>query len=315
VEITDLPAVTLVAYDTVHTIGLSPDAATAADAAIASIAEVDVQEWRDIDPAACVTGPAPCGSWEQNASEVPCVEPYLCLLVEGNGLFPGSATSSSSAAAVAIDPSTGLPASLVHALGTATTTQLAGFLTEEVARYQAKTFKLACDDPLSVAQDPLTPESITTWLPTAEGLKVWFEKYAVAPGVAGVVPMLVTWDELAHADDYVELGRTACAPTEVDGDGLPILAKDGNVTAAGILCPVGDLPDLTTGSVNVLHARVVQIVLQSYGQYAGALDGAYGTRTQKAVRQFQRNSGLTPDGLVGAKTWNALRSSYCRDWG
>jgi peptidoglycan hydrolase-like protein with peptidoglycan-binding domain len=59
----------------------------------------------------------------------------------------------------------------------------------------------------------------------------------------------------------------------------------------------------------------VQIVLQSYGQYAGALDGAYGTRTQKAVRQFQRNSGLTPDGLVGAKTWNALRSSYCRDWG
>src|SRR3954465_3296626 len=32
-------------------------------------------------------------------------------------------------------------------------------------------------------------------------------------------------------------------------------------------------------------------------------DGAFGTRTARAVKAFQRRHGLTPDGVVGPATW------------
>ncbi len=37
------------------------------------------------------------------------------------------------------------------------------------------------------------------------------------------------------------------------------------------------------------------------------VDGIFGATTQNAVIQFQRSNGLTADGIVGAKTWAALR--------
>lgn len=39
-------------------------------------------------------------------------------------------------------------------------------------------------------------------------------------------------------------------------------------------------------------------------------DGAYGPATANAVRQVQATFGLTPDGIVGAQTWNALYNAY-----
>lgn len=39
-------------------------------------------------------------------------------------------------------------------------------------------------------------------------------------------------------------------------------------------------------------------------------DGIYGQSTQDAVRAFQTYVGLTPDGIVGASTWNALIAEY-----
>jgi peptidoglycan hydrolase-like protein with peptidoglycan-binding domain len=147
-------------------------------------------------------------------------------------------------------------------------------------------------------------------------VRVWFDKYTVGPGSAGLVSRLVTWDELAHADEYVELGRTSCAPTNVDANGLPVLEEGGRVTAGGVLCPAapGTLPHLVPGVDDIRDTRVLQIVLQSYGMYAGALDGRFGPSSRRAVRDFQENNGLETDGLVGPKTWGALKASYCRNW-
>ncbi len=37
-----------------------------------------------------------------------------------------------------------------------------------------------------------------------------------------------------------------------------------------------------------------------------AVDGIYGSKTREAVRAFQRERGLAPDGVVGEDTWRAL---------
>ncbi|MFD9816253.1 peptidoglycan-binding protein [Streptomyces sp. NPDC059080] len=50
-----------------------------------------------------------------------------------------------------------------------------------------------------------------------------------------------------------------------------------------------------------------QCLLRHRGYSAGAADGVYGPRTQRAVRAFQKASGLTQDGVVGPDTWGALR--------
>ena len=50
------------------------------------------------------------------------------------------------------------------------------------------------------------------------------------------------------------------------------------------------------------EVRQIQTKLKSLGLYNGAIDGIYGTGTQKAVRQFQKNCGLTVDGIAGPKT-------------
>ncbi|MBR5342395.1 MAG: spore cortex-lytic enzyme [Oscillospiraceae bacterium] len=55
-------------------------------------------------------------------------------------------------------------------------------------------------------------------------------------------------------------------------------------------------------------ARVTEIQtrLKNWGYYDGAVDGIYGSRTENAVRWFQRKNGLTVDGQAGPQTLAAL---------
>lgn len=52
----------------------------------------------------------------------------------------------------------------------------------------------------------------------------------------------------------------------------------------------------------------VQSLLKKLGLNPGPVDGMFGLMTQKAVAEFQRRVGLTPDGVIGPQTWNALQS-------
>lgn len=51
----------------------------------------------------------------------------------------------------------------------------------------------------------------------------------------------------------------------------------------------------------------LQYRLQVLGYYQDDLDGSYGPKTYQAVRQFQKNYGLTVDGVAGENTWRALK--------
>ena len=50
----------------------------------------------------------------------------------------------------------------------------------------------------------------------------------------------------------------------------------------------------------------IQNALKQKGYDTGAVDGIYGTGTRNAVIAFQKDNGLTADGVVGSKTLSAL---------
>lgn len=54
----------------------------------------------------------------------------------------------------------------------------------------------------------------------------------------------------------------------------------------------------STGS----EVKSIQQKLSSLGYYKGSIDGVYGNATKKAVVSFQRNCGITADGICGKTT-------------
>ena len=50
----------------------------------------------------------------------------------------------------------------------------------------------------------------------------------------------------------------------------------------------------------------IQTKLKRWGYYNGAIDGVYGSATEKAVRLFQQKNGLTVDGKAGQRTLAAM---------
>lgn len=54
--------------------------------------------------------------------------------------------------------------------------------------------------------------------------------------------------------------------------------------------------------------KLAQQLITDYGYDPGPVDGDFGPRTEKAVKQFQTDYGLTVDGIVGPKSWAMLGS-------
>jgi peptidoglycan hydrolase-like protein with peptidoglycan-binding domain len=75
------------------------------------------------------------------------------------------------------------------------------------------------------------------------------------------------------------------------------VAADGEIGGAH--------PTLRRGSSGSA-VRDLQLLLRTRGFDPGSIDGAFGARTDAAVRSFQRARGLAADGIVGSNTWSAL---------
>ena len=56
------------------------------------------------------------------------------------------------------------------------------------------------------------------------------------------------------------------------------------------------------------QVKTVQRLLMAMGYSCGSCgaDGEFGSGTLAAVKSFQKAKGLSVDGIVGSKTWNAL---------
>ena len=67
------------------------------------------------------------------------------------------------------------------------------------------------------------------------------------------------------------------------------------------------LPVLRSGNKGDT-VRAMQALLTGYGVSVGpsGLDGSFGPATYKALREYQSQNGLDPDGVCGPKTWGKL---------
>lgn len=52
--------------------------------------------------------------------------------------------------------------------------------------------------------------------------------------------------------------------------------------------------------------KKIQQRLKNWGYYSGDVDGIYGSRTESAVKSFQKKNGLTMDGVAGPATLAAI---------
>ena len=52
------------------------------------------------------------------------------------------------------------------------------------------------------------------------------------------------------------------------------------------------------------YVKLIQSLLARIRYNPGSVDGIFGPQTQRAVINFQRDNGLTPDGIVGPRTWS-----------
>ncbi|HXR11805.1 MAG TPA: peptidoglycan-binding protein [Gaiellaceae bacterium] len=88
---------------------------------------------------------------------------------------------------------------------------------------------------------------------------------------------------------------------------LAALRSAANSTSTGPAtfdAPTNTLAPGDTGS----QVLILQRELTGLGYSTDTLDGTYGSKTVAAVKAFQQAAGLTPDGIVGTKTLQALKS-------
>ena len=132
------------------------------------------------------------------------------------------------------------------------------------------------------------------------------------PAVAEIASILVGLDLLDDAsDDFDDAMDTAVrAFQQSRGIGVDGLVGDetwGALDAArwrlGARTLFHSVPNALVGE----DVRALQERLLEMGYDSGRADSIYGARTARAVAQFQREVGLTPDGSCGPQTMKALR--------
>ena len=83
-------------------------------------------------------------------------------------------------------------------------------------------------------------------------------------------------------------------------------AQDQGAPAGAFTGLSGNGPVYRTPSGFELPAMSIQRALKNAGYYQGAVDGKIGSGTKTALKNFQRDQGLTADGVCGRQTWARL---------
>lgn len=112
---------------------------------------------------------------------------------------------------------------------------------------------------------------------------------------------------LSVDDDYGAKSRSAalCVWKDVVNRKYGFFLTPSN-SNFGFSCKVAANEAQIKKGANGTLAYIVEFILSAKGYYTGAMDADFGTDLKTAVKAFQKERGLTPDGVVGPDTWLAL---------
>jgi hemolysin D len=105
----------------------------------------------------------------------------------------------------------------------------------------------------------------------------------------------------------VPVGLSGHADLNTDG-GRTAKAVAGTVAKTAADTETSQDADILQKGDSGQAVRQLQLQLQNRDLYNGEIDGEFGVKTQTAVVTFQREQGLTANGIVAADTWARLRS-------
>ncbi len=92
---------------------------------------------------------------------------------------------------------------------------------------------------------------------------------------------------------------------------LSELDSEGNTLGIGTVPPSAVLRQGSTGQDVITLQYLLNVIGEYYpGIPVIAQDGIFGSGTRQAVIAFQNEMRLSPDGIVGTRTWNALYDTY-----
>jgi len=129
-------------------------------------------------------------------------------------------------------------------------------------------------------------------------------------GVAAILEHLQQDEDMCcgHKEYALPKGRKV-DPHSLDMNAFRTeVAKHLSGEAPPILIPAADAQDRPTLRRGAPHNPkfLVEMVQRAVGITGRKIDGVFGPMTEAAVRRFQRDQGLVPDGIVGPKTWKKL---------
>ena len=131
-----------------------------------------------------------------------------------------------------------------------------------------------------------------------------------ADGIAGKYTIRAIFGSCASTSDITVSGRETA---ETDEDtAAKTKASDDDQNVVESFSKIGSAPDPTKEGDSGTDVIKLQQALYLLGYYTGVIDGDYGTKTTAAVTRFQKNRGMSEDGIAGSSTIRVLFSGTAK---
>ena len=125
--------------------------------------------------------------------------------------------------------------------------------------------------------------------------------------VAGNTLTVIEGNNGNYPNDRVRRREISSASSLIYGYARPKYPVKSSAKGSDVNISLPTVRKGDTGNV----VKILQLALVAYEQNIGkyGADGDFGSDTESVVRQFQKNSGIEVDGIVGKDTWSELLKS------
>ena len=127
-------------------------------------------------------------------------------------------------------------------------------------------------------------------------------------GIAGKMTIRSIFGSCASTSDITVSGRDKEDTEDSTTTSSSSDSSDSQENVVSSFSEIGSAPDACEEGDTGTDVIKLQQALYLLGYYSGVIDGDYGTMTTSAVMRFQKNRGMSEDGIAGSSTIRVLFS-------